>query len=335
MCHSPSVRTNLPSPTTSPDQTNFDPRIPATPTESTTSTLSKATLLQLKQTQALAHSFKNIGGCTPHALFQNFFSGSSAIFSVSQRPKQEMPQRVHQRMHNRRREHRLRLPPRPPVKHPGDRRQNHIPPIRKTHVRNVRESKQNRSQHPAGVFVFHRPLQHVLQQSAKQKLLRPSRETKNREREERQGLPLAPPRTERHEMHRRPERNGNRRKRQEAAENVQRPSRSPTDAVSGSRKLPHQQKRRDRDGDAEHYRKHICQPTTGKWPEPMRRRKFHRRPNPGDGDVILPGAGCLAPRGCSQSKRHKNECEDRGNSRQRKRIRTDGIDQVSKKRSAA
>src|SRR5580698_2208861 len=261
--------------------------------------------------------FQKHRGVYPLAPFQNFFSASSAIFSASQRPKQEMPQRVHQRMHSRRRKHRLRLPPRPPVKHPGDRRQNHVPPIRKTHVRNVRESKQNRGQNPAGGFVLHRPLQHVLQQSAKQKLLRPSRETKNREREERQRLPFAPPRTERHEMHRRPERNGNCRKRQEAPENVQRPTWSPTDVVSGSRKLPHQQKRRDRDGDAEHYRKHICQPTTGKWPEPMRRRKFHRHPNPGDGDVILPGAGGRAPRGCSQCERRKNQREDRRNSSQR------------------
>src|ERR1700729_3977774 len=124
--------------------------------------------------------FEKQPGVYPPTPPPEFFSGSSAIFSASQRPKQEMPQRIHQRMHNRRRKERLRLPPRPPIKHPGDRCQNQIPPIREPHVRNVREPKQNGSQPPAPSFILRRPLQHVLQQSAKQKLLRPRRETEYR-----------------------------------------------------------------------------------------------------------------------------------------------------------
>jgi len=279
--------------------------------------------------------FQKHRGYTPKRLLKNFFSGASQIFSRSQRPKQEMPQRIHQRMHNRRREHRPRRAPCPPIKQPRDRRQNHIPPIRKPHVRNVREPKQNRSQYPSDVFVLRSPLQHVLQQPAKQKLLRPRREAKDRQRQERQRLPLSPTRAERYKMHCGSEGNRNRRKSQKASEDIQRPSRPPIDVVSRSRELPHQQKCRDRNSHAKQHREHVRQSPTRKRPEPMRRREFHRSPNARNGDVILPGSWSRPPRSRSQCKRHKDQRENRRDTCQPKGIGTERIDQVSKIGSAA
>ncbi len=236
------------------------------------------------------HTLWKNRGYTPKPFPEIFTRNKRGPCNAQSCPKQEMPKRVHQCMNNRRRKHRVRLAPGPPIKHSGDRSQNHVPPIRKPHVRNMREPKQNGGDHPADSFVLRSPLQHVLQQPAKQKLFRPGREAKNRQRQERQRLPFTPARTERDEMHRRPKRNRNRSKRDEAPEDIYRPTRSPADVVSRARKLPYQQERRNRDGHAKQHSEHIRQSPARKRPEPVRRRKFHRSPDSGDGDVILPGA---------------------------------------------
>src|SRR5579871_6695749 len=132
-------------------------------------------------------------------------------------------------------------------------------------------------------------------------------------------------------MHGGPERNRNRRESEEAAEDVNRPAGSPSDAVAGRVEPPDKQEGSDRNGHAKENGEDVSQPTAGKRPEPVRRRKFHGRPHRRDRDVVLPRAGGLAASGGRQRQGAKNKGEDRRDTRQRKGARPDRIGQVCKK----
>src|ERR1700689_1521279 len=160
--------------------------------------------------------------------------------AVSQRPKQEVPDRIHQRVHDRRREDRPRLSPRPSIKQSRDRRQNYVAPVREPHIRNMRKPEQDRRHHPSHIFIPARPRQYVLQQPAEQELFGPRGKTQNRERQKGKRFPLAPPRRKLHEVHRRPQRNSNRRKGEETTRNVNSPSRPPADVVADAAESPNQ-----------------------------------------------------------------------------------------------
>src|ERR1700682_1839960 len=67
-------------------------------------------------------------------------------------------------------ESRAGLAPRPAVEKAGDRGQNHITPVGKAHVGDVREAEENGSGPPAGKIALGCSRKHVLQQAAEKKL---------------------------------------------------------------------------------------------------------------------------------------------------------------------
>src|ERR1700674_1195787 len=104
-------------------------------------------------------------------------------------------------MNDRGREDRSTLPPGPAIEQPRNRRQDHVAPIRETHVGNVRKAKNNRSRPPPRQIALARLREHVLQYPTEKKLLGPRREQKDRDGKKRYGLPFTPLRSELDKMY--------------------------------------------------------------------------------------------------------------------------------------
>src|SRR5467141_675746 len=98
-------------------------------------------------------------------------------------------------------ENRTGFAPRPAVEEAGDGGQDHVAPVGKAHVGDVRKAKENGSGPPAGRIAVGCSRKHVLQQAAKEKFFGPGREKENAERKKREGLPLRPVRRKFDEVH--------------------------------------------------------------------------------------------------------------------------------------
>src|ERR1700720_2282111 len=112
-----------------------------------------------------------------------------------------MPGSIDQCMHDGRSKYRIRLAPCPAIKDPRNRCEDYVPPIRKTHIGDVRKAEQHRSRPPSGQVALAGPRKHVLQQAAKQKFLRPCGEEENCNVKERERTPRMPLWRKINEMH--------------------------------------------------------------------------------------------------------------------------------------
>src|SRR2546421_292375 len=112
---------------------------------------------------------------------------SNPFFVASERPasldraEEEMPGDVHGGVDQGRSEDRPGLAPGPAVEKSGDGGQDHVAPVGKAHVGDVREAEKNRGGPPAGEFAVRSARKHVLKQTTEEKLLWPSGEEQNAE----------------------------------------------------------------------------------------------------------------------------------------------------------
>src|SRR5689334_13487904 len=100
-----------------------------------------------------------------------------------------MPSGVHGAMNQCRSKDGSGSAPRPAIENTRNGGKNHVAPVGKSQVRDVREAKQDRSGPPAGNFALGRAGQKILQQATKEKLFWPGGEEKNAQRGQRKRLP--------------------------------------------------------------------------------------------------------------------------------------------------
>src|ERR1700686_2428785 len=148
------------------------------------------------------------------------------------RVEEEVPRGIDGGVDQRGGEDRAGLAPGPAVEKAGDGGQDHVAPVGKAHVGDVREAKENRSGPPAGEFAIRSARKHVLQQAAEEKLLRPGREKENAERKKREGLPLRPLRRKFDEVRDLAQRNGDAAEDEEARQDEEPPMAAPANGIA-------------------------------------------------------------------------------------------------------
>src|SRR5262245_48740260 len=129
-------------------------------------------------------------------------------------------------------ENRSRLSPRPAVEHPRDRRQQHILPVGKMHIRNVRKAEEDGSANQTGDFAVTRAREEVLQQPPEKKLFRPRRKKENSDRQRNERLPLTELGRISNEVHSNAQRNRDAREHYKRPDNVKSPAAAPSDVVA-------------------------------------------------------------------------------------------------------
>ena len=101
------------------------------------------------------------------------------------RSKEEIPGDVHGGVDQGGGKNRAGFAPRPAVEKPGDGGQDHVAPVGKTHVGDVREAEEDGSGPPADNVTIRSAREEVLEQAAEEKFLGPCGEEENSEREKR------------------------------------------------------------------------------------------------------------------------------------------------------
>src|SRR5689334_8922191 len=97
--------------------------------------------------------------------------------------KGKVPGYINSGMDQRRRENRAGFAPGPAIEKSGDGGEDHIAPIRKAHVGDVREAKDDRGDPPTSEIALSGTRKDILQQPAEEKLFGPSGEKENAERD--------------------------------------------------------------------------------------------------------------------------------------------------------
>src|SRR5712664_3168298 len=167
-------------------------------------------------------------------------------------------------------ENRAGLAPRPAVENAGDGGQDHVTPVGKAHVGDVRKAEENRGGPPSGEVAMRSTRKHVLQQAAEEQLFGPRGEKENAERKERKRLPLGPLRFELNEVDRVAQWNGDAGEYDEACENEEAPVMAPADGITDAADAAEEHETRQRDVNAEKHRKNVGEASAGKRPEPVR-----------------------------------------------------------------
>src|SRR5713226_9885262 len=115
----------------------------------------------------------------------NPFFVSWKMLANLDRSKEEVPHDVDGGMDQCRGENRAGFAPRPAVEKAGDGGEDHVAPVGKAHVGDVREAEENGSGPPAGKIALGASRKHVLQQAAEENLFWPRREEQNAKRQKR------------------------------------------------------------------------------------------------------------------------------------------------------
>src|SRR5260370_6318354 len=199
----------------------------------------------------------------------------------------------------------------------------------------MRGAEENRSGPPSSEIAFAGAREHILEQDAEEKFLRPRGEEQDGDAEKWERAPRVPLRRELDEAHRLTEWNGDGPENDEAANDVESPSAAPADVVADAGEFAHQDKSGERDVDAEEHSENVGEASARIGPEPVRRRKFHGDPDSREREVVLPGAGGMAFRGGGESERDEHESRDRSGARECERACSDRISQISEKCGAA
>src|SRR5271168_694726 len=166
-------------------------------------------------------------------------------------------------------EDRAGLAPGPAVEKAGDGREDDVAPVGEAAVGDVREAEEHGGRPPAGKLALRRARKHVLEQATKKKFFGPRGEEQNAERYERKGTPRAPARRELDEVQAFAERNANAAKHDEAAENVQAPTRAPGNRVADAVHAAQKHERGQRNGNAEQHGENVRETAARVRPEPL------------------------------------------------------------------
>src|SRR5260370_18685706 len=208
----------------------------------------------------------------------------------------------------------------------------------------MREAEENRSGPPSSKIAFAGTREHVLQQAAEEKFLRPCSEEQDGDAEKRERAPRVPLRRELDEVHGLAKRNGDGPEDDETADDVESPAAAPADVVADAGECAHQDKSGERDVDAEQHSEDVGEAFARIRPEPVRwrsatdpvgRGKFHGDPDSREREVVLPAAGGMAFRGGGESERDEDQSRDRSGAWECERACSDRVSQISKKCGAA
>src|SRR6267378_1949989 len=186
------------------------------------------------------------------------------------RSKEEMPGDVHGGVDQGGGENRAGLAPRPAVEKAGDGGQDHVAPVGKAHVGDVRKAKENGSGPPAGKIAVGCSRKHVLQQAAEEKLFWPRRKEQNAKRQKRERLPLRPLRCKFDEAHGLAQRNGDAAENDETRHDEETPAAAPADRIADAVDAAEKQERRKRNVYAEKHGKNVGEPPARERPQPVR-----------------------------------------------------------------
>src|SRR6267378_2198181 len=121
----------------------------------------------------------------------------------------------------------------------------------------------------------------------------------------------------------------------EAGEHKKAPVAAPADGIADPIHAAQEEERCDRDVDAEQHRENVCEAPTRIGPQPVRWREFHGHPNSRYGYEVLPRAWRLAFGRGRERKRDEYKTGDRGGTRERESICSQGVNQVDKERRDA
>src|ERR1700682_4684544 len=173
-------------------------------------------------------------------------------------------------------ENRAGLAPRPAVEKAGDGGQDHVTPVGKANVGDVRKAEENGSGPPAGKIAVGCSSKHVLQQAAEEKLFWPRREEQNAQRQKRERFPLRPLRRKLDEVHGLAQRNGDAAEKDANRHDEETPTAAPADRIADAVDATEKQERRKRDVYAEKHGKNVGEAPAGERPQPVRKRPSPR-----------------------------------------------------------
>src|SRR6202171_3159560 len=239
-------------------------------------------------------------------------------------------------------ENRAGLAPRPAVEKAGDGGQDHVTPVGKANVGDVRKAEENGSGPPAGKIAVGCSSKHVLQQAAEEKLFWPRREEQNAQRQKRERFPLRPLRRKLDEVHGLAQRNGDAAENDETRHDEETPTAAPADRIADAVDAAEKQERRKRDVYAEKHGENVGEPPPPHRPQPVRqgpspgiRQRLHRDPYARENEEVLPGTRRLALGGGGQRQRNENEGGNSGSTCERESICPQAVNQIDKEHCGA
>src|SRR6266700_337152 len=184
--------------------------------------------------------------------------------------KEEVPGGIDGGMEECRGENRAGVAPGPAVEKACDGGQDHVAPVGKVIVGDVREAKEKGSDPPADEVTLGCSREHILEQAAEEKLFGPGGEKQNSDGKKWERLPLGDLWSKLDEMHALAEWNGNAGKYDEAGQDEEAPMASPTDRIADAVDAANKHEARERDIHAKEHGENVGKTPARVRPEPMR-----------------------------------------------------------------
>src|SRR5260370_15276089 len=175
-------------------------------------------------------------------------------------------------------EDRAGLAPSPAVEEAGDRSQDHVAPVGKVIVGDVREAEENGGCPPTQEIALARARKQILQQSSEEKLFGPGGKKQNAYGKNGKRFQRTPPYNPRRtpralkldEMHAQSQRNGDAGENDETRQDEEAPMVAPADGIAGSVDAAKKHECCECDVDAQQHGENVGEAAAREGPEPMR-----------------------------------------------------------------